>query len=258
MKTWISSLPPRRAGSGVRKSLLALALISCLGLPLAGQQGGAGDEEASGSGSAEALELYAYNLEHRDAQAALGLVLPLLSSLGTVEIQPGGNALVVRDTADVLGRVRPRLRAFDHPAASLRIRVQIVRAGAPVEGAGRPDLPAPVLARLKQLLRYESYSLIARSEFQIVEGMKARQDVGDDFAVDFRLKEVTVDDRAVLESFRLSRVRDGELEALIHTNLSLDTTRPMVLGLARTEASGQALMVVIEGVREATLTADAE
>ena len=119
-------------------------------------------------GEAEVLVAYAYNMQHRGAADALDLVLPLLSSRGAVELQPGGNALVVRDTASVLETIRPRLQAFDHPFEPLRLRVQIVRAERGSESPGRrPELPAGVLLRLRELLKYESYSLLAGSELSM-------------------------------------------------------------------------------------------
>ena len=111
MKRWICS------------SCLAFSLIA----PIAASAAIAATAQVEDEGT-QVLLAYAYNLRHRGAAEALGLVLPLLSSRGAVELQPGGNALVIRDTARVLERIRPRLLAFDHPFDPLRLRVQIIRA----------------------------------------------------------------------------------------------------------------------------------
>ncbi len=205
----------------------------------------------------EVLIAYAYNLQHRGAAEALGLVLPLLSSRGAVELQPGGKALVVRDTAKALQRIRPRLQAFDHPFEPLRLRVQIIRAERGGEPSGpRPDLPTGVLARLHDLLKYEHYSLLAVSELSIEDGMAVVQDLGDSYRIDFRLRHLLSDGHASLEGFRLSRGTQGNFTPLIHANLNLDLGKPMVLGLAPNEASDAALMLVIENlpVRTAEVT----
>ncbi len=197
------------------------------------------------------LVAYAYNLQHRGASEALELVLPLLSSRGAVELQPSGNALVIRDTEGVLQLIRPRLRAFDHPFDPLRIRVQLIRAEPTAMSSGpTPELPAGVLARLRELLKYESYSLLAGSELRLENGMAVVHDIGDTYRVDFRLRHLLAGERAALEGFRLSRSRDGDFEPLIHANLNLDLEKPMVLGLAPTEASDTALMLVIECLSE--------
>lgn len=224
MRRWISSIAP----------------VLVLMLPAPGLA-----QESEG----EVLVAYAYNLRHRGAADALNLVIPLLSKRGAVELQPGENALVVRDTARALDVIRPRLQAFDHAFEPLRLRVQIIKAErASVGGGTRPDFPEGVLTRLRELLKYESYSLLAGSELSIEDGMAVVQDLGATYRVDFRLKHTLTDERASLEGFRLSRESGNEFVPLIHANLNLDLDKPMVLGLAPSEASDAALMLVIENL----------
>ena len=235
MRPSISSAPLASAWGAARVAMAALAVVALP--PLAAQE-----TEAS-----QPLVAYAYNLQHRGASEALELVLPLLSSRGAVELQPGGNALVVRDTESVLALVRPKLAAFDHPSEPLRIRVQVIRAEPVGSRTGPPpELPAGVLARLRDLLKYESYSLLAGSELEIDDGMAVMHDIGDAYRVDFRLKQMADDTHAALEGFRLSLGKDGQFAPLIHANLNLDLEKPMILGLAPNEASDKALMLVIE------------
>lgn len=202
-----------------------------------------------GTGEPEVLVAYAYNLRHRGAAEALDLVLPLLSSRGAVELQPGGNALVVRDTAEVLASIRPQLQAFDHPFEPLRLRVQIIKAHRGGEASERqPELPAKLLSRLHDLLKYESYSLLAGSEVSIENGMDVVQELGDHYRVDFRLRHLLSETRASLDGFRLSKGAEDEFVPLIHANLNLDLDKPTVLGLAPSEDSDAALMLVIENL----------
>ena len=206
---------------------------------------------AQESAESPSLIAYAYNLQHRGASEALDLVLPMLSHRGAVELQPGGNALVVRDTEAVLKLIRPQLLEFDHPFKPLRIRVQLLRAEPSGKDSGpTPELPAGVLTRLRELLKYENYALLAGSEFQLENGMAVVHDIGDRYRVDFRLKHLLSGDQASLEGFRLSLGKDGVFEPLIHANLNLDLEKPMVLGLAPSEASDTALMLVIECLTE--------
>ncbi len=70
---------------------LVLCLVAALaGVPAAGQEGGDEGEEH--------LQAYAYTLRNKPAAEALVLIRPLLSKRGTLELQPEGNTLVVRDT----------------------------------------------------------------------------------------------------------------------------------------------------------------
>jgi len=222
--------------------------ISSVGLILALLTPAVAPAQTDGEES-EVLVAYAYSMQHRGAADALDLILPLLSSRGAVELQPGGNALVVRDTAAVLQAVRPKLQAFDHAFDPLRLRVQIVRAERSAEPSGaRPDLPEGVLSRLRDLLKYESYSLLAGSEVSIEDGMAVIQELGEDYRVDFRLRHTLSEGRASLEGFRLSKGTESGFTPLIHANLNLDLDKPMVLGLAPSEDSDVALMLVIDKV----------
>lgn len=233
----------------------AVLLILVCGLSVSGAAAWADGDDAE-------LVHYAYSFEHRRASEALQVVLPLISNRGTIELQPGGNALVVRDSIEVVRRIRSQLQAFDSPLDPLRVRVQIVRAepaaGTATEGAS-PDLPTGVLNRLRELLKYQSYSLLAGSEFEISEGTRAIHDVGDQYRVDFRLKQLLINERATLQGFELSRPgADGEFASLIQTDLVVELDQPMVLGLAPSEDSDTALMLVIDigGPETATASVD--
>ena len=200
--------------------------------------------EVSGTG----LVVETMTLRYRSAVGAIELVHPLLSARGTVELQPGGNALVLRDVPQAIERILPLLREYDQPANLVTVRVQIVSASADTGGVRpSPNLPASLLQRLRELLRYEEYSLLAATEFAVQEGLDAGYELSREYRVDFRLGRLLEDRRISLEGFKVSRrAADGVMSPLIHTNLNLNLGKPMILGLARSEASERALMVVVE------------
>jgi hypothetical protein len=217
----------------------AVVLLGALGVP-------AGAQVADVDGSDLVVE--AMTLRYRSAAGAIELVHPLLSARGTVELQPGGNTLVLRDVRQAIDRIMPLLREYDQPANLVKVRVQIVSAGAELEDSrARPNLPAATLRRLQTLLRYEDYSLIARTEFEVQEGLEAAYELSNEYRVEFRLGRLLEDRRVRLEGFKLSRREaGGATEPLIHTNVNLHLGKPMILGLARSEASNRALMVIVE------------
>jgi len=190
-----------------------------------------------------------FELDHQSAAEAVALVYPYLSELGTVELRPGSNALVISDTKEIVERVVALLEDFDRPAQSMQLEIQIVSAGAG-EAADDSGLSPELEARLQKLLRYRSYRLVASSRVDAAEGWDVLSPMGPDYEVDFRLGLVGADRRVKLHGFRvLKREGDSETKPLIHTNLNLQLGRPMVLGLARTESSERALMVVLHCVR---------
>lgn len=220
---------------------LGAALLLACGLSAAGF---AGSPAAADSD----LVVEAITLRYRSAAAAIELVHPLLSARGTVELQPGENTLVLRDVRQALDRIMPLLREYDQPANLVTFRVQIVSAGAEVDGTqASPRLPETTIRRLQTLLRYENYSLIAMTEFQVQEGLEAAYELSNEYRVEFRLGRLLEDRRIRLEGFKLSRRgTDGDTAPLIHTNVNLNLGRPMILGLARSEESDRALMVIVE------------
>jgi hypothetical protein len=217
----------------------ALLVLGVLGAPADARVA-----EATGSD----LVVEAITLRYRSAAGAIDLVHPLLSARGTVELQPRGNTLVLRDVRQAIDRIMPLLREYDQPANLVTVRVQIVSAGTDLEESGaRPNLPAATLRRLQTLLRYEDYTLIAMTEFEVQEGLEAAYELSNEYRVEFRLGRLLEDRRVRLEGFKLSRREaKGTTVPLIHTNVNLHLGKPMILGLARSEASNRALMVIVE------------
>lgn len=222
----------------VRRITASLLLLSLLAAACAAQP-------APASGD---LVLHAYALKHRKASEALPLVSPLLSPRGTVELQPGTNTLVLRDTMATLSRIVPVLRSFDHPARPLTLELYIVRATRSAASEIRSDLPAHLTSRLSALLPYNVYEVRAQALLGSQEGQAVTYALSGDYEVSFRVGTVVAPGRVRLSDFRVLRrsSRGGpQPQLLIHTNLSLQLEQTMSLGLARSEASPEALMVVL-------------
>lgn len=199
------------------------------------------------SGNPGDLVLHAYTLKHRKASEALPLVSPLLSQRGTVELQPGTNTLVIRDSIAALSRIVPALRSYDHPARPLTLELYIVRAARSASPDVRSDLPAALTRRLSALLQYNVFEVRAQAQLASLEGQSVTYALSSDYEVSFRVGNVQAPGRVKLSDFRISR-RDGRTkpqQLLIHTNLSLRLDQTTSLGLARSEMSPEALMVVL-------------
>lgn len=205
-----------------------------------------GEPSADGAaaGRDDRLALHAYALRNRRATEALDVVRPLLSPLGTVELQPGRNTVVIRDSLAALSRIVPELRRFDRPAEPLDIEILVVRA---LAGDSRPSpaprVPADLERRLRALLRYERYELVAEANFSSRENEEVTYELGDGFSVRFRLGSLVEGRRIRLSDFQVERASADA--PLIHTILNVWIDRPVTLGLARSESSTSALMVAI-------------
>src|SRR5215210_7426959 len=195
------------------------------------------------------LVLHAFTLRNRAATEAVQLVFPMLTKRGTVELQPATNTLVIRDTPAALGQIIPALRRYDRPSRPLSLEIYIVRATrATVSGAPtQSDLPEPLTRRLRALLPYENYYSQAQARLSSREGEAVTYALGGEYEVSFRLGAIVEGQRVRLSNFRILRRAEERRTgvSLIHTNLILPLEQTWSLGLARTEESREALMVVL-------------
>lgn len=229
-----------------RFPILLLAVLVCA----AGSVGTAGQEPAprvSGlfhPDASERMTLHAFSLSHRSAAEAAELVRGMLSPRGRVTVQEERNTVVVRDTLATMARVVPALRQFDRPARPLEFEVMVVRAYR--ERVVSPTvLPPPreLVSKLRKLLNYSSYELVAMADLPSREGEELTYQVGGSYSVGFRVGELGSDESIKLYDFRL--FRHGREEPMIHTNLNLFVGKTYSLGFSKSEDSETALMVVI-------------
>jgi hypothetical protein len=180
-------------------------------------------------------------------------VLPLLSSRGTVQVRPGDNTLVVRDTADALQKILPILYSFDHPSRSVDIQLWLVRAT--VTGGVSPELPPPpplkalpadLVGSLRKSFHYQEYALVGSSSVSAMEGEKVTFEVAKDFIVRFRLGTVVGEQRLRLNDFEVMlETTTGAPQSLLKSQLNLWLQRTMAMGLTAGQDSGTALLVVV-------------
>jgi Bacterial type II/III secretion system short domain len=240
-----------------RSLALAAALLAMSTVAAAGGQA---DKPTEG------VATITYSLRYQAVSEAVSLVFPFLSRDGAVEVRPGENALVIRDRPASLERILPMLRDFDRPGRMLRLGIRVVSAESePASGeapTGEPEsgLSAELLRRLRELLPFRVYRRVAAADLDIAEGGGVGHELSASYRVDFRMGRLQPDRRIKLYGFRISRPdREADGSSLIHTNVNLRLDKPMVLGLARTEASETALMVVLQcALGEAAVVSPAE
>jgi hypothetical protein len=236
-------LPVSRASAS-----FLLVLMLPLALVLGGETARAG---TLGTAEDEPV-LHAYAFKHQRASDAIALVHPLLSTRGTLELQPGDNTLVIRDSATALARILPVLRGFDHAPRPLRLDILIVRASrsAVSPPLRHSDLPEELTRQLHDLLGYDSYAIEARAALQSLEGEGVTYELGAEYQVSFKLGTILPQRRVRLTDFAVMRRQPRRAaQVLIRTNMNLSLDHTMSLGLAKSEASREALMVVLT-VRE--------
>jgi Bacterial type II/III secretion system short domain len=200
------------------------------------------------------LILHAYAFKHKRASDAIALVHPLLSPRGTLELQPADNTLVIRDSPAAIARIVPLLRSYDRPPRPLKVDIMIVRASRTAVSPPifHSDLPEELTRRLHDLLGYDNYDVEARGALAAQEGEAVTYELGSEYQVSFR-SAVLPERRVRLSDFEIRRLAkraprgaaQAQAQVLIRTNMNLWVDRTMSLGLAKSEASREALMVVL-------------
>lgn len=222
----------------VRRSVASLLLLLTLVAALPALPQAAGE-----------IVVWAYTFKYQRPGEAVSLVYPLLSPQGTVEFQRAGNTLVIHDTQAAINHIVPVLRSYDHPARPLRLDVIVVRASkAPAVSPQiqRSDLPGWLTKRLHDMLKYDIFEVQAQAQLSGLEGQRVEYELGPEYKVGFRFGTLLQDQRLKLANFRISRRVEGRPESnLLQSTLTIGLEQTISFGLARSESSREALMLVL-------------
>ena len=162
-----------------------------------------------------AVRLMVFSLERQSVFEALTVVRPLLSVQGSVELDPGRNTISVRDN---LAAPEPRrhrdpvLRSREPAGPHRRLAdPRRDREDPPVrtDTGISPDL----LARLQQLLRFNTFSLLAHSRIASREGEAVVYEMAQGYRLNFELGSVAEGKRIRLAGFRMVRALAGAARA---------------------------------------------
>jgi hypothetical protein len=228
----------------VRRSLVSLLWV----LVLIASVLPAAPQNAAGTQGTQEIVVRAYTFRYQQASEALPMIYPLLSPRGAVELQPSGNTLVIRDTVEAIRKLMPVLKAYDHRARDLRLEIYVVRASrtAVSPQVQHSDLPEELTKRLRGMLAFENFEKQAQAQLAGVEGQSVMYELGPEYKVSFRFGTLSDDRRVKLSNFRISRRAEGRPELdLLHANLTLSANHTTSLGLAPSESSPEALMLVL-------------
>jgi hypothetical protein len=211
---------------------------------------------AAGALAAE-QELRVFQLHFRQARDAAILVEPLLSSGGSVLIQPSLNSITVRDTSEVLTRVAAVLATWDvaPPSYKVRVRVLLATTDSPPPGRAAP-LISGIGAELHKLFHFTDYKEIGTIQATAADGSVVEMAVGDRYHLRFTVRGVAQDpDRVQLAQLQFARRDRGPdnvevLHPLVRATVTLLMKQPSVLGGARAEDANEALFLVLWAERE--------
>jgi hypothetical protein len=195
-----------------------------------------------------------FSLKNRKAEEAFLLVRPLLTPRGSIVLQPGLNALTVRDTSDAVERAAQAVASFDVPPRGFAISVSLFRATSEPSTRTAPTPVAEQIrgvgARLRKLFSFTDYVPLDEVVLQGLEGESVSWSLGGSYRIDFLMESAGSGDVVRLRNLVLSRVRRDEkgresVHDVARTSVNLRVREPFVLGVGREEGGTAALFLVL-------------
>jgi len=215
---------------------------------------GAGSAAAVSTAAPEPDVVRVFTLKHRKAEEVFLLVRPLLTPRGSIVLQPGLNALTVRDTGRAVERAAQVVASFDVPPRGFAISVSLFRA---TSDPSPRTAPTPVSeqirgvgARLRKLFSFTDYVPLDEVVLQGLEGEPVSWSLGGSYRIDFLMESGGGGDVVRLRNLVLSRVRRDEkgretAHDVARTSINLRLHEPFVLGVGREEGGSAALFLVL-------------
>jgi hypothetical protein len=198
-------------------------------------------------------------LRHRQAGAAVNLVMSLLSPDGNVLVEPRSNAVTVRDRDEVIDRIGRALAAWDRAPENYRVRMVVLLASTdPAVGVPPPAI-RELGVDLRELFHFTSFEEIDSLSLVATDGSSLETSAGGRYTVRFRLRSsAEAPERVQLAPLELFRggARGASssldtLRPLLRSTVSLLAGQTSVLVAARSEGAGRALLIVVSAQREA-------
>jgi len=198
--------------------------------------------------AAKALNVHTFQFKYKDADKAAAIIKPLMSTEGTMSIQPASNALVVTDRAENMKAIANALASFDTPPHSVRLSLHLV-------GAGRAETATKVTPELREIagklaiLRYNAIDDLGDANVEGHEGEPATIDLHNGYRVDFRFGEYDPSSDSVkLDDFRLSKVQNDQLNQVYKATLNLKVGQTLIFGATKTQGQ-RAIFLVFNASR---------
>ena len=209
-------------------------------------------EPAAASTAKPSLAQKVFHFQHKAADSAASMIKSLMSSSGSVAIQPTANTLVVTDFADNLRSISAAIEKFDTDAQRFHLELKLVAASR-VTGTPpvTPDDLKEIAGKLSGVLRFNAFekvgdlSIDGRESDPVTTELKSA-DSKQVYRAEFKFGEYDpVSDSIRVNDFKLGRLQGQEITSLLKTSLNLKVGQTVVLGAAKLPDSQKALMMII-------------
>jgi hypothetical protein len=196
----------------------------------------------------EKLTARSFQFKFRDASRAASVIKPLISSSGSVSIQPSSNTLVVTDSPAALREIARALAQYDAPPKAFTVELQLVAASRAANPPPVPEELREISAKLSGVLRFNRFDKLGEIRTQGREGDPVLATL-DGYRADFSVGEFDpISQTLQLSDFRIMKLPEGggDLQQVFrNSTLNLRVGQTVVLGASRLPDSNRILMIVL-------------
>ena len=228
----------------LRTCTIGLLLLTAIAAPL--------------QGADEATTVRVFNLKNATVLEAFTAIEPLLSSSGSVTVEPIRRRITIQDTPAVVGRITVLMGELDRVPGEYRIEVELLE-GLDVE---RPsDLPPELDQRLHLMYPFKSYRRAGRTVFQGELGQPTSASLGRNYRLSFLADRFKIPEstpwgvadpgnRTQVKWLRLDRFVTGDggsekVEELLRTTVFLSPRQKMIIAAGSSEDSTSGLVLIL-------------
>lgn len=226
----------------MKRALTLFAALLMVASIVVADDAAPGAEAAPG---AKSLSVHTFSFKYKDADKAAAMIKALLSSEGSMSIQPSANALVVTDRAENLKTIAKALAEFDVPPQPIRLVVRLVGASR-VEGNPRVPDDLKDLAPKLGMLRFNSLEDLGSADVAGREGDPGIVTLPSGYRAEFKFGAYDpASDSIQISDFHLSKLQSDQLASLLKTTLNLRIGQTYIVGATKGPQSPRALMIVL-------------
>jgi len=233
-------------GPGVKFVRVTVVVLICLALIVPMAQ--AGDET---------VVVRVFRVEHASVAEVSAAIQPMLSSEGSVTVQPAKGRLTVRDRAGVMSAITKAVARLDSKPLPFRIHVELL------EGSKTPVSMATgqeIGQRLKKMFPFEYYRGLGTVDLGGVTGDEISVDLNEGFRITVTVLDHRMEPTAFgipnqslrldLRPLVLERAGSNGVKEILRTRVVLSQNQEVVIGAGETEDSDQGLVLIIKALPE--------
>src|SRR6266480_4208703 len=179
--------------------------------------------EPPAADTAKTLTVRTFTFKYKDADKAASVVKPLLSSEGTISIQPGTKSVVVTDRPENLKSVAKAIGEFDVPPQAFKLSVRLVSAARVANDAAKVPGELKDVAPKLAYMRYNSLESVGQADFEGKEGDPGILEMPTGYRAEFKFGEYDpASDSVKVSELRLSRLQQKDQLTQVLKPISLN------------------------------------